>query len=113
MRCKLLFLPFADAADVLNNNSLELKGSRSKVKEKQLELFLPPDRKKLYVENVNPKTTKDGLQYYLEAVTRKDVLDVQFGDNNNALATLDDEPGITHVKCKAMKRVLLIAIIFQ
>ena len=86
---------FADAAEVLKHKFQELDGYRLQLKEKEPELILPLDRKKLYVENIPSKTTKDGVQNYLEVVTKNVVLDVQFGDNNNALVTLEDETGIT------------------
>ena len=83
------------AARVLKNVKLQLEGYLLQLKEKQPELILPKDRKKLYVENLNPKTSKDSLTNYMEVRTRKDVCDVQRGDNGNALITFDEEPGMT------------------
>jgi hypothetical protein len=53
------------AARVLKNVKLELEGYLLQLKEKQPELILPKDRKKLYVENLNPKTCKDSLMNYI------------------------------------------------
>ena len=82
------------AARVLQNVKLELEGYLLKLKEKQPELILPKDRKKLYVQNLNPKTTKDSLTNYMEVRSSKEVCDVQFGDDRNALVIFDEEPGI-------------------
>ncbi len=81
------------AAEVLKQVKLELDGYLLQLKEKQPELILPLDRKKLYVENINPKITKDSLRNYMEVRTDRDVCDVQFGDNRNALMTFSEEPG--------------------
>ena len=87
------------AARVLKNVKLELEGYLLQLKEMQPELILPKDRKKLYVENINPKTTKDSLMNYMEVRTGRGVCDVQFGDNGNALITFDEEPGIISSDC--------------
>ena len=78
------------AADVLKQDKLELEGYHLQLKEQPPELILPFDRKKLYLENIGPTTTKDSLRYYLEAITKSDVSDLKFGtgDNRNALAIL-------------------------
>ncbi len=82
------------AAEVLKQVKLELDGYLLQLKEKQPQLILPLDRKKLYVENINPKTTKDSLWNYMEVTADKEVSDIQFGDNRNALITFNEEPGI-------------------
>ena len=81
------------AARVLRQGKLELDGYLLRLEEKQPELFLPLDRKKLYVENINPNTSKDSLWNYLEVRTKLDVSDIQFGDNGNAFVTFNEEPG--------------------
>ena len=83
------------AARVLDNDKLELDGYLLQLKEKQPELILPKDRKKLYVENIGPKTTKDSLMNYVEVKTERKVCDMEFGDYRNALITFDEEPGIS------------------
>ena len=65
------------------------------MKEKQPEIFLPLDKKKLYVENLNPNTSKDSLSNYIEVTSELEVRDVQFGENRNALVTFSEEPGIS------------------
>ena len=88
---------FSVATNVLKQNHLKLNGYRLQLKEQQPELFLPLDRKKLYIENIEPSTTKDGLSNYIEVVTKLDVSDLQFGtgggNSRNALATFHEEPG--------------------
>ena len=81
------------AAQVLKNDKLELEGCLLQLKEKQPKLFLPKDRKRLYVENINPNTTKDSLMNYMEVRTHKEVCEMQFGNNGNALLTFSEEPG--------------------
>lgn len=86
-------LLFLVAAQVLEHVKLELDGYLLQLKEKQPELILPRDRKKLYVENIDPKTTKDSLCNYIEVKARIEVCDVEFGENRNALVTFNEEPG--------------------
>ena len=87
-------LIFSVASQVLKQDKLELEGYLLKFKEKQPEIFLPPDKKKLYVENLNPKTSNDSLSNYFEVISKVEVRDVQFGENRNALITFSEEPGI-------------------
>ena len=84
------------AAQVLERVGCELDGYLLRLKEKQPELILPKDRKKLYVENIDPKTTTDCLTSYMEARTKLDVCEVQFGENRNALIIFYEEPGMTN-----------------
>ena len=86
---------FTVAASVLKQSHLKLDGYCLELKELQPELILPTDRKKLYVENIEPTTTKDSLSNYMEVMTRMDVSDLQFGtgDSKNALVTFQKEPG--------------------
>ena len=90
------------AAEVLTRGKSEIDGYLLELKEKQPELILPRDRKKLYVENIDPKTTKDSLTNYMEARTRLDVCSVQFGDHKNAIVTFNEEPGmkVDCIKCR-------------
>ena len=57
-------------------------------------MIFPKDKKKLFIENLDPtKTTKDSLTNYVELITALDVKDLVFGNDNNAMVILDDEPG--------------------
>ena len=84
---------FLAAAQVLRRDELELEGYLLQLKEKQPELILPPDRKKLYVENINPITSEENLSNYIAVKTKQDEFDIQFTHNGNALITLKEEPG--------------------
>ena len=53
------------------------------------------DPRKLYVDEVNPQTSKDNLTFYLENLSGVDVDDIQMGCNNNALVTFESEAGNT------------------
>ena len=90
----ITFVKAEVATRVLKNVKLELEGYQLQLKEKQPKLFLPKDRKRLYVENINPNTTKDSLMNYMEVRTHKEVCETQFGDNGNALLVFSEEPGI-------------------
>jgi hypothetical protein len=81
------------ATQVLEHVKLELDGYQLQLKEKQPELILPRDRKKLYVENIDPTTTKDSLRNYIELKARIEVCDVKFGENGSSLLTFNEEPG--------------------
>ncbi len=85
----LLFLVAAKV--VMANVKLKLDGYLLQLKEKQPELFLPLDKKKVYVENINAKITRDSLWNYMEITTDRDV---QFAENRNAPITFSEEPGI-------------------
>ncbi|XP_028392657.1 protein mono-ADP-ribosyltransferase PARP14-like [Dendronephthya gigantea] len=73
-------------------DKMKLDGYILQVEEKQPELFLPVDRKKIYVENLNPKTTEDSLRNYIELRAKADVCEIEFGENRNALLTFNITP---------------------
>ena len=60
---------------------------------------MPLDPRKLYVEELNPRTSNNCLKFYLEKLSGVEVEDIQFGCNNNALVTFQSEPGNIH-SCK-------------
>ncbi|XP_028392654.1 protein mono-ADP-ribosyltransferase PARP14-like [Dendronephthya gigantea] len=82
---------------LLQKEKMELEGYRLQVKEKQPELFLPLDRKKIYVENLDPKTTEDGLLNYIELRAKTEACAVEFGDHRNAVVSFNDVPDINNV----------------
>ena len=85
------------AAEVLKREKLELEGYVLQLKEKPPKLYLPFDKKKLYVENIDPKTTEDSLSNYMELRAKAEVRDLQWGVNHNALVTFDQELGTNDV----------------
>ena len=54
---------------------------------------VPLDPRKVHVQELNEKTTKDSLWFYLEKFSTVYVTEVYMGSNNNALAVFDAEPG--------------------
>lgn len=54
---------------------------------------VPLDPRKVHVQELNEKTTKDSLWFYLEKFSTVDVTEVYMGSNNNAMAVFDAEPG--------------------
>ena len=65
------------------------------LKPKRPEVIFPTDKKKLFIENINPKTSEDSLTNYIEIITKQEVKKVTFGNNNDAMVTLNNEPGKT------------------
>lgn len=95
-----ILILFSVASRVLQHDKLMLEGNLLKIVEK---LFLPFDKKQLYVENIDPKTSKDCLTNYIEVLTKKGVCNVQFGGDRNALIDLEEEPGTINVSINVLK----------
>ena len=81
------------AAEVLKREKLELDGYLLQLKEKQPKLHLPPDKMKLYIENIKPKTTKDSVSNYIELQTDEWVCELWFGDSQNAIVLFENTVG--------------------
>ena len=77
----------------LLNQAHRIDGHLLVVELREAEEEMPLDPLKLYVEELNPKTSNDCLTFYLENVGGVEVEDIQFGCNNNALVTFESEPG--------------------
>ena len=90
----LCFLFLVDYERLLNQ-AHRIDGQALVVELQEPEKELPLDPRKLYVEELNPKTSNDCLKFYLEKFSGVDVEDIQFGCNNNALVTFESEPGNT------------------
>ena len=88
-----MFSFFAVASSVLEKGNLEIDGYLLQLRAKKPKVTFPKDKRKLFIENLDPKTTKDGLTNYVELITGLDVKDLVFGNDNNAMVILDDEPG--------------------
>ena len=58
---------------------------------------VPLDPRKVHVQELNEKTTKDSLWLYLEKFSKVDVTEVYMGCNNNAMAVFDAEPGKKYI----------------
>ncbi|XP_046848016.1 protein mono-ADP-ribosyltransferase PARP14-like [Xenia sp. Carnegie-2017] len=73
------------AARVLAKQKLELCGYLLQMKGEQPELYLSRDKRKLFVENIDPRTHKDGLTFYMEALTSVPVQDIWMGNEGKAI----------------------------
>ena len=71
----------------------EIDGYLLRLKEKKPEMTFPKDKIKLFIEHLDPKTSKDSLTNYVELITGREVRDLAFENNKNAMVTLDTEPG--------------------
>lgn len=61
---------------------------------------IPPDPLRVHVRGLNENTTEDCLLFYLEKFSLDvEVKEVNFGDNNNAIATFSTEPGNMVTSC--------------
>ena len=54
---------------------------------------LPPDPCRLHIKGLSEKTTADGLMSFMEVASGLDVLNVDFGTQNNAVVTFEGMPG--------------------
>ena len=88
------FLFIVDYERLLNQGH-RIDGHLLVVELQEPEEEMPLDPRKLYVEELNPKTSNDCLKFYLEKFSGVDVEDIQFGCNNNALVTFESELGNT------------------
>ena len=88
-----MFSFFAVASNVLEKGNHEIDGYLLQLRAKKPNVTFPKDKKKLFIENLDPKTSKDNLTNYVEVITGLEVKDLVFGKDKNAMVTLDDEPG--------------------
>ena len=82
---------FIVAKNVLEKRELRLDDNLLKVKPV---VTLPPDKKKLFVENIDYTITRSTLSHYVEQITQQNVVNVELGDDSNvAMVTLVDDQG--------------------
>ena len=93
-----IFFYFIVAKNVLDKGKLEIDGYLLTMKPKRPEVIFPPDKKKMFIENINPKTSKDSLSNYIEIITKQEVKEMVLGNNNDAMATVDNESGKTKAR---------------
>ena len=70
--------------------SFELDGYLMKFQLGKPKVTFPLDRKRLYIKNIAPKTTEDGLTKYVEILTKKDVFELVRGKDDDAMITMKD-----------------------
>jgi hypothetical protein len=84
-----------DAQNVLkkvNETSLKLEGNVLKVSTEPTH-----DRSILLAKNLNPKTSKETLQNFVESTKSVDVLNVVLGKDGKAIVILKNEIGRVHM----------------
>ncbi|KAL9972369.1 hypothetical protein ACROYT_G018654 [Oculina patagonica] len=87
------FVKSESARGVVNKGKLALDNAQLKVTIKQPVKKPPTDTTKLLVKGLSDKTTSDGLQCYMEVVSRLEVLSIEFGEQGCALVTFNETYG--------------------
>lgn len=72
---------------------MEISGYLLQLKAEIPELYLPKDRRKLFLENIDAKTTKDGLTFFMEAFAEASVMDVWMGNSGKAIVVFGKDLG--------------------
>ena len=72
------------AVGVVNKGALTLDDAELKITIRKPVKELPIDTKRLLVKGLSDKTTRDGLQSYMEVVSRVEVLSIEFGEQGSA-----------------------------
>ncbi|XP_078371828.1 protein mono-ADP-ribosyltransferase PARP14-like isoform X2 [Oculina patagonica] len=84
------FVKAESARGVVNKGRLTLDDAQLKVTIKPPEKKPPTDTRKLLVKGLSDRTTLDGLQCYMEVVSRLEVLSIEFGEQGCALVTFNE-----------------------
>ncbi len=87
-------IPYVSGArGVVNKGRLTLDDAQLKVTIKPPEKKPPTDTRRLLVKGLSDRTTLDGLQCYMEVVSRLEVLSIEFGEQGCALVTFNETYG--------------------
>ena len=81
------------AVGVVNKGALTLDDADLKKNIRKPVNKLPIDTKRLLVKGLSDKTTRDGLQSYMEVVSGVEVLSIEFGEQGSAAVTFDKTYG--------------------
>ena len=81
------------AVGVVNKGALTLDDAELKKTMRKPVKELPFDTKRLLVKGLSDKTTRDGLQSYMEVVSGVEVLSIEFGQQGSAAVTFDETHG--------------------
>ena len=81
------------AVGVVNKGALTLDDAELKITIRKPVKELPIDTKRLLVKGLSDKTTRDGLQSYMEVVGGVEVLFIEFGLQGSAAVTFDETYG--------------------
>ena len=85
------------AIGVINKGALTLDDAELKITIRKPEKELPIDTKRLLVKGLSDKTTRDGLQSYMEVVSGVEVLSIEYGQQGCAAVTFDETYGKLNV----------------
>lgn len=69
----------------MNKENLTLDKAKLTVTLRKPTKKLPVDTKRLFVKSLSEKTTKDGLESFMEVASGLEVSDIQFGEQGCAL----------------------------
>ena len=69
----------------MNKQNLTLENAKLTVTVRKPTKKLPVDTKTLFVKGLNEKTTRDGLESFMEVASGLEVSDIQFGEQGCAL----------------------------
>lgn len=81
------------AVGVVNKGALTLDDAKLKITIRKPVKELPIDTKRLLVKGLSDKTTRDGLQSYMEVVSGEEVLSIEFGQQGSAAVTFGETYG--------------------
>ena len=81
------------AVGVVNKGALTLDDAELKKTIRKPVKELPFDTKRLLVKGLSDKTTRDGLQSYMEVGSGVEVLSIEFGQQGSAAVTFDETYG--------------------
>ena len=81
------------AVGVVNKGTLTLDDAELKITVRKPVKELPIDTKRLLVKGLSDRTTRDGLQSYMEVVSGAEVLSIDFGQQGSAAVTFDETFG--------------------
>ena len=74
----------------MNKQNLTLENAKLTVTVRKPTKKLPVDTKTLFVKGLNEKTTRDGLESFMEVASGLEVSDIQFGEQGCALVVLKE-----------------------
>ena len=74
----------------MNKENLTLDNAELTVTLRKPTKKLPVDTKTLFVKGLSEKTTRDGLETFMEVASGLEVLDVQFGEQGGALVVFKE-----------------------
>ena len=78
------------AVGVVNKGALTLDDAVLKIAIRKPAEELPIDTKRLLVKGQSDKTTRHGLQSYMEVVSGVEALSIEFGQQGSAAVTFDE-----------------------